>query len=181
MSFHEPKHSSFTEILRHYLADIVYGGNDGIVTTFAVISGVVGANLSLKAMFVITTVSLFADGFSMAASNFLAIRSKAEAHGLSRGTREPLAHAMATFVSFILFGSMPLFGFFLYSFFPVDPFAMSALVTAMTMFVLGGVRSIVSNRRWYMTGFENLLIGAVASIVAFYGGMMAATLVEHFH
>ena len=30
----------------HYLSDLVYGANDGIITTFAVVSGVVGASLS---------------------------------------------------------------------------------------------------------------------------------------
>ena len=38
-----PRHS---ELIRHYLPDLVYGANDGIITTFAVVSGVVGADLS---------------------------------------------------------------------------------------------------------------------------------------
>ena len=31
---------------RHYLPDLVYGANDGVITTFAVVCGVVGAGLS---------------------------------------------------------------------------------------------------------------------------------------
>lgn len=171
---HEPKSSSLKDIFRHYLADIVYGGNDGIVTTFAVISGVVGASLTLQAMFVIAVVNLLADGFSMAASNFLAIRSKAEARGKTRGSIEPFRHALATFFSFVLFGAMPLFGFIGYASFYVDPFLLSSVLTAITMFILGALRSLVSHRRWYMTGLENLCIGAIAAIVAFYCGKLMA-------
>ena len=35
-------------MLGHYLPDLVYGANDGIITTFAVVSGVVGADLSKR-------------------------------------------------------------------------------------------------------------------------------------
>lgn len=176
MRVHKPKSWSVKDILRHYLADIVYGGNDGIVTTFAVISGVAGANLSIRAMFVITIVNLLADGFSMAASNFLSIRSKAEAHGMPRGSVEPTSHAIATFIAFIIFGAMPLLGFFFNNIILINPFIMSSIVTAVTLFILGAVRSIVSHRRWYMTGLENLSIGAIAAIVAYYCGKLMAYL-----
>ena len=59
-----------------YLGDLIYGANDGIVTTFAVIAGVAGASLSDNVVLVLGIANLLADGFSMAASNYLAIRSK---------------------------------------------------------------------------------------------------------
>jgi hypothetical protein len=33
-------------IARHYIRDLVYGANDGIITTFAVVAGVAGGSLS---------------------------------------------------------------------------------------------------------------------------------------
>jgi VIT1/CCC1 family predicted Fe2+/Mn2+ transporter len=166
------------DIVRHYLSDIIYGGNDGIVTTFAVISGATGAQLSLTAVLIITVVNLLADGFSMAASNFLAIRSNAEAYGLARGSIEPGRHALATYASFVAFGSMPLIGYIVHDTIEVDAFVLSAIVTGMTMFVLGSLRSAVGARRWYFTGLENLVVGAIASIVAFYCGKLMAHLVH---
>jgi vacuolar iron transporter family protein len=53
-----------------YLRDWVYGGIDGTVTTFAVVAGVVGAELSTKALLILGAANLFADGFSMAAANY---------------------------------------------------------------------------------------------------------------
>lgn len=61
-----------------YLRDWIYGGIDGAVTTFAVVSGVVGAQLSLGVILVIGVANLLADGFSMAASNFLGTQAEHE-------------------------------------------------------------------------------------------------------
>ncbi len=65
-----------------YLKEIVYGGNDGIVTTFAVVAGFAGAQKD-PAMSAIPVVSvllfglanLFADGLSMALGSFLSLHA----------------------------------------------------------------------------------------------------------
>lgn len=54
----------------NYLRDWVYGGIDGAVTTFAIVAGVVGADLSAGIVLVLGLANLFADGFSMAAANY---------------------------------------------------------------------------------------------------------------
>lgn len=54
----------------NYLRDWIYGGIDGAVTTFAIVAGVVGAELSVGIVLVLGLANLFADGFSMAASNY---------------------------------------------------------------------------------------------------------------
>lgn len=59
-----------------YLRDWVYGGIDGAVTTFAIVSGVVGAQLPLRAIVILGLANVVADGFSMAAGNFLATRTE---------------------------------------------------------------------------------------------------------
>lgn len=63
--------------IRHnYLRDWIYGGVDGAVTTFAVVSGVAGAELSVPVLLILGFANLAADGFSMAASNFLGTRAE---------------------------------------------------------------------------------------------------------
>ena len=59
-----------------YLRDWVYGGVDGAVTMFAIVSGVIGARLSLGVIVILGLSNLVADGLAMAASNFLATRSE---------------------------------------------------------------------------------------------------------
>src|SRR5271167_2039349 len=53
-----------------YLRDWIYGGIDGVVTTFAVVAGVVGADLPSKVVLVLGLANLVADGFAMAAGNY---------------------------------------------------------------------------------------------------------------
>lgn len=64
----------------NYLRDFVYGGIDGAVTTFAIIAGTIGANLPARVVLILGAANLIADGFSMAASNFLGTRAEAEDH-----------------------------------------------------------------------------------------------------
>jgi vacuolar iron transporter family protein len=61
-----------------YLRDWVYGGIDGAVTTFAIVSGVVGANFSTSVILVLGAANIVADGFSMAASNYTGTKTEIE-------------------------------------------------------------------------------------------------------
>lgn len=61
-----------------YIGDFVYGAHDGIVTTFAVVSGATGALLPSGVIVILGFANLVADGFSMGASNFLSVRSERE-------------------------------------------------------------------------------------------------------
>ena len=71
-----------------YLRDWIYGGIDGAVTTFAVVSGVVGAQLSSQVILILGAANLLADGFSMAAGNFTSTRAEAEQAEYLRGVEE---------------------------------------------------------------------------------------------
>lgn len=71
----EERHGGVSSL---YLGDMVYGGLDGIVTTFAVVSGVAGAQLSSNIILILGLANLFADGFSMATGAFLSTRSEQE-------------------------------------------------------------------------------------------------------
>jgi VIT1/CCC1 family predicted Fe2+/Mn2+ transporter len=73
-----------------YLRDFVYGAIDGTVTTFAVVAGVVGAGLRPVVIIILGIANLVADGFSMAASNFLATRSELQQR--ARTLREEERH-----------------------------------------------------------------------------------------
>lgn len=54
----------------NWLPDFTYGGIDGAVTTFAVVAGVVGAELSTPVILILGFANLFADGFSMAVGKY---------------------------------------------------------------------------------------------------------------
>ncbi len=66
------------ERVGRYLGPAVYGGLDGIITTFAVVSGVAGASLSPAVIIILGAANLFADGFSMATGAYLSAKSDRE-------------------------------------------------------------------------------------------------------
>jgi vacuolar iron transporter family protein len=80
---HQHTHKAIRERLaagprQSYLRDWVYGGIDGAVTTFAIVSGVVGAQLAPAIILILGIANLIADGLAMAASNYLATRAEHE-------------------------------------------------------------------------------------------------------
>jgi VIT1/CCC1 family predicted Fe2+/Mn2+ transporter len=71
-----------------YLRDWVYGGIDGAVTTFAIVAGVVGAQLSNRVVLILGIANLVADGFSMAASNYSGTKTEHEEQAHLRAIEE---------------------------------------------------------------------------------------------
>ena len=67
-----------------YVRDFVYGAIDGAVTTFAVVAGAAGANLESRVVVIMGLANLFADGFSMAVSNFLGTRAEEQQRRIAR-------------------------------------------------------------------------------------------------
>ena len=61
-----------------HVSDAVLGGIDGCVTTFAVVAGAYGAGFSATVALVLGAANLFADGFSMAVSNYESIKAQRE-------------------------------------------------------------------------------------------------------
>lgn len=68
-----------------YLKDLIFGANDGIVTTFAVVAGAAGANLQNFIIVIMGFANLIGDGLSMGLANFLGEQSD-EAY--DKGQRE---------------------------------------------------------------------------------------------
>ena len=88
----KPKVSALTE----YFTEVIYGGIDGIVTTFAVVAGFSGAALSTDTTTQLTFMvvllfglaNLFADAASMGLGNFLSVRSEKDLYNITRGKEE---------------------------------------------------------------------------------------------
>mgnify|MGYP001563438451 CR=1 FL=1 len=64
--------------IEEYLGQFVYGGIDGSVTTFAVVAGATGAQLSSVIVIILGFANLIADGFSMAVGAYLSSKSEIE-------------------------------------------------------------------------------------------------------
>lgn len=167
---------------RKYLPEFVYGGIDGSVTTLAVIAGAMGASLSAGIVIILGFANLIADGFSMAISNYLSVRSQVELHRnhrdspeYKREARHPLKTGFATFISFILVGFIPLFSFVLAYFMPsIDQYKVTAsiILTGLAFLFVGGMKGLIVKKPIVHSALETLLIGGVAAALAFLIGFL---------
>lgn len=165
-------------IARHYIRDLVYGANDGIITTFAVVAGVAGGSLSHVAVLIVGAANLAADGVAMGVGNLLAIRaheSALAADGRPEEETYPWKHGLATLVAFVTAGTLPLLPYIL----PAANDARlrwSALLTMASLFGVGAARALVTRDRWWKTGIEMLLLGGLVAIAAYGAGALVAAI-----
>jgi len=159
-----------------YLKEIVYGGNDGIVTTFAIVAGFSGAQRDPANALPVFTVllfgfsNLFSDGVSMALGNFLSSRSAENDTGNLRVRKAPFFTSLATFVSFIMFGFVPLTPYIFWQ--EKASFEMSIIATLLALISLGIVRWRAGHENVVRSVGEIVLLGGVAAVVAYMVGTM---------
>lgn len=160
-----------------YIRDIVLAANDGIVTTFAVVTGSLGASLSPNVIIILGFANLFADGISMSTSSYLGIKSEIEyeqnsGEKIKMGVR-PMKNALITFISFVIAGFIPLLS---YVFRFQNQVIISIIFVCISLILVGIFRGIVTGKNIVKTAIENLLIGGLATGSAFLVGK----LVDHF-
>lgn len=218
-----------------YLREIVYGGNDGIVTTFAVVAGFAGAAqdptssaVPIISVLLFGLANLFADGLSMGLGSFLSLRADQdvyrserakEAHEITHEpdnefnetieilkrkrfshkdavtlatiyrsntsywtdfmmkdelemtnpeNEKPVLVAFSTFLSFILFGGIPLLPYILQG--ASANFTQSIIYTIAALLLLGILRAVVTRRRAFRGIAETMLVGGLSSGAAYFVG-----------
>ncbi len=166
------------------LKSAVFGANDGIVTTFAVVAGVAGAHLSAQIVLIMGIANMVADGLAMGLGDYLGERSERQ---MRNETKNQISHGvwhtgLVTFIAFVLAGSLPLLPYFARSIgFPIAEswqFPFSILTTGATLFLVGAARTIFTKSTLIRGGLEMLSIGAIAAIVAYLlGGLVERVLI----
>ena len=97
-----------------------------------------------------------------------------EEHGMPTVIRSPLKAAAMTFTAFVLCGAVPLLPYALMLPSPVLP---SVIMTGMTFFGIGSLRSYWSPTPWWRAGLETFAIGMGAAGVAYVVGSLLKGLV----
>lgn len=174
------------DLKRKYLPEFVYGGIDGSVTTLAVIAGAIGASLSSGIVIILGFANLFADGFSMAISNYLSVKSQVDLHRSRKGFPEykkeashPFKTGLATFISFLIVGFVPLLSFVLAIFIPlIEPYKLniSIVLTGLAFLFVGAVKGEIVKKHPFHSAVETLIIGGIAATLAFIIGYLLQSL-----
>jgi VIT1/CCC1 family predicted Fe2+/Mn2+ transporter len=155
-----------------YLPEFVYGGTDGTVTTFAIVSGVIGASLSSPIVLILGFANLFADGFSMAVSNYLSTKSR---NDISKKKSNAFKTAVATFIAFLVVGIIPLISFVAATLTGNEylirmQFVYSIILTGLSLLIIGAIKGEVSGKPKIKSAIQTFLIGGTAAFLAFVVG-----------
>lgn len=90
-----------------------------------------------------------------------------EEYGLPAKTRSAWLAAASTFSAFTICGLLPLLPFFVEA---GSSFSVSAILTGLTFFLIGSVKSRWSVQAWWRSGLVTLLVGSAAASLAFFAG-----------
>ncbi len=203
----------------------IFGANDGLVSTLALVAGVVAAGMTTKVIILAGLAELFAGAISMAVGEYISTKSEIEFYkeqirkekkemdempevekreirdifskkgfagknlntavkivtsnkrvwldtmlkdelGLYEGKFDnPVKTGSAIGFAFILLGFIPLLPFFFLA--PVNGLILSAILTLLVLFIVGSLKTKVTIRIWWRSGLEQMLIGLLASAVAY--------------
>jgi len=229
--------------LAEYFGEVIYGGIDGIITTFAVVAGFAGAAMSTDSTMQLTFVvvllfglaNLFADAASMGLGNFLSVRSEKDLYNAARDKEitglknnpvderaiavtlmiekgfsaedaetlatiytknseyfidfmmnhklemadprgsNPALTGTATFLSFMIFGVIPLLPFILIPEGTVSTvFTLSVIGTFAALVILGLLKWRVVGGAVMSAMVEVVTVGGVAAVIAYYVGTFFA-------
>ena len=215
-----------------YVKSLIYGGVDGIITTFAIVAGVVGANLDFNVIIILGFANLLADGLSMGIGDYLSSKSEreyeqgerereewevehypegekkemieiyedkgmssedaqtiieiiskypkafvdimmAEELGIIETDDSPIKNGVATFLSFAVFGFVPLITYVIAQLItylrdnPSLSFLLACILTGLTLFVLGSLKVKVTGKNFIRSGLEMLVLGGIAAAAAY--------------
>lgn len=103
----------------------------------------------------------------------------AEELGIVEDDANPVMNALVTFVSFVVFGFIPLFATVFSKFIPAlaqNTFLITSIMTGLTLFILGVAKSRINGANSIRSGMEMLVLGGLAAFAAwaigyFLGGL----------
>lgn len=72
------KHDEHHKRIGDFLKSAVYGGLDGIITTYAVVMGALGAKLGISVVVILGVANMLGDGISMALGDYLSTKTETE-------------------------------------------------------------------------------------------------------
>ncbi len=212
------------------IREFVFGANDGTVSTFGILAGLVGANLAGPVIALVGVIQMFAAGLSMGLGAYISTKSQNEYYaeaeseekryidehprrekkrvrdilaerGLEGETLKdatktlthdrtgwlhflveerfgisatsyphPVFAASVMFLAFLVAGLFPVFPFFVAP--PGVALVWSATLSLIILFAVGAAKTRFTKRNWFVSGFENLMIGAITGVTGFVVGSL---------
>ena len=151
-------------MINQYLSEFVYGGIDGIITTFSIIAGSTGGDLVKNVILILGISNVLSDGYSMGISRY--ISSKTEIKQGILKNKNSFISGLITFLSFIIVGITPVVPFFIYN--GNTAKTLSLLVACVVFFTIGVLKGKILKENILFGGLEVLGIGLSAAFISYF-------------
>lgn len=144
-----------------YVRSFVFGGEDSLVSTVGLLSGVAAAGIGKSEIILTGTILIFVEALSMAVGSFLSENSAEEY--LSK-TELPLRSSMTTggimFISYFVLGFIPLTPYLIW---PVSvAFSASIVASLIALTMLGWLSGREFKVSAWRSGLKMLILGGLA-------------------
>jgi vacuolar iron transporter family protein len=151
----------------------VFGVQDGIVSTFGLVMGVAGAQISAEAVVIAGIAGVVSGALSMGAGEYVSVQTQRELLMVGAAVADhenvnPIRAALANTALFVGGGLVPLMPFLLTVGRPAV--ISSIVVSVLALFVTGAVLTRLTRRSPWRSGLRMLVIGGGSGLLAFLVG-----------
>src|SRR3990170_1776268 len=152
-----------------YIREIVFGLEDSLVSTLGVVTGIAIGTNDKPLVILSAIIVIFVEAVSMAAGTYLSTKSYIEVeeaqHLQAQQESGPIQASLVMGFFYILGGFIPVLSYWI---FPLSVAVnVSIVVTGITLFLVGAIKSIWTKRSWARSGFEMLVVSLAAAFIGY--------------
>ncbi len=152
-----------------FLRNVVFGVEDGLVSTVGLLSGIAIAGVPRETIFLTGVILIFVEAFSMAVGSFLSEASVEEMDGGEDDTRGSVMAGVIMFASYFVAGIIPLSPYLVFN--VEQAFAVSVAGSVFALFILGywsGRKTKTARQK----AVRMALVGGLAILVGVFAGSL---------
>lgn len=174
--------SKLTQTISTQIRQIVFGLEDGMVSTLGAITGLAGATQNRPIVIVSGLVIIAVESLSMAAGTYLSNKQEYNAnnHGLFgfrsrlfKHSNHPTIDALYMGISYVLGGSIALLPYLFLSL--KWAMATSILLVVISLFLVGILSGLITQTSKIKSAFEMVAVSLSAAVLGFLVGKLAST------
>ncbi|MEM7102388.1 MAG: VIT1/CCC1 transporter family protein [Bacteroidota bacterium] len=164
--------------IRQHLGEFVYGGIDGLITTFAIVAASTGAHLESVIIIILGLANLIADGFSMSVGSYLSTKSVIELNKTGQ-SQKAINNGLVTFIAFLMIGAIPLTVYIIDYFqaLHIDLFFWSCVLTLIAFAGIGWLKNYFAGTSPLKGILETTSLGVLAALIAYFTGQFLENLI----
>lgn len=161
------------------LRELIFGMEDGLVSTLGVITGIATATEDKKVVILSGLILILVESLSMAAGSYLSNKAERDQRKLEKLEDHhlpPVVGMLVMGITYIIGGAVPLVP---YLFLPIGlALLLSIVLTLLTLFGVGYYKGKVTKTARVRSGLEMVVVSATAAILGYLIGYFGAILLQ---